>query len=98
MTDALIHRGPDGEGLGKMKMATVLLGHRRLSIIDLSKGGATIIQCTSKSWAEGTDTRSFTMERFTITLRLKKELEKEGYSFHTQSDTEVILAAYDLLG
>jgi asparagine synthetase B (glutamine-hydrolysing) len=39
MTDALAHRGPDGEGLWKNESGNVLLGHRRLSIIDLSDAG-----------------------------------------------------------
>ena len=40
MTDAIAHRGPDGEGQWSNKKNTVHLGHRRLSIIDLSKNAA----------------------------------------------------------
>ena len=39
MTGALAHRGPDGEGLWQNETGNVLLGHRRLSIIDLSDSG-----------------------------------------------------------
>ena len=39
MTDALAHRGPDGEGWWQNESGRVLLGHRRLSIIDLSNAG-----------------------------------------------------------
>src|SRR4030095_4535097 len=40
MTDALAHRGPDGEGFWQNHDGTALLGHRRLSVIDLSKDAA----------------------------------------------------------
>jgi asparagine synthase (glutamine-hydrolysing) len=89
MTDILAHRGPDGEGLWANTGGTVLLGHRRLSIIDLSDAG-----CQPLHY----------LERYTIIhngeiynyVELKQELIKKGYSFRTQTDTEVIAAAYDL--
>lgn len=88
MTDALAHRGPDGEGLWQNNEASVLLGHRRLSIIDLSQAA---VQPMSY------------MDRYTIIhngeiynyIELKDELLRKGYSFKTSSDTEVIAAAYD---
>lgn len=88
MTQALAHRGPDGEGLWQNDSGNVLLGHRRLSIIDLSEAGAQPMHF---------------LDRYSIVhngeiynyIELRKELEKEGYSFRSQSDTEVILAAYD---
>ena len=88
MTDALAHRGPDGEGLWQNETGNVLLGHRRLSIIDLSEAGNQPMHY---------------LNRYTIIhngeiynyIELKEELQKKGYSFHSQTDTEVIAAAYD---
>ena len=88
MTDALAHRGPDGEGYWQNENQTVLFGHRRLSIIDLS-------QTSAQPMHYG--------ERYTIIyngeiynyIELKEALSRTGYRFRTQSDTEVILACYD---
>jgi asparagine synthase (glutamine-hydrolysing) len=90
MTTALSHRGPDGERIWQNDDGTALFGHRRLSIIDLSETAAQPMHSGATS-------------RYTIIhngeiynyIELRKELEKEGYTFRTQSDTEVILAAYD---
>ncbi len=88
MTDAIAHRGPDGEGHWQNNDNTVLLGHRRLSIIDLSDAGKQPMNY---------------MGRYVIIhngeiynyIELKEELIKKGYSFTSQTDTEVIAAAYD---
>ncbi len=97
MTDVLAHRGPDGEGQWINDLGTVALGHRRLSIIDLSDAGAQPMQRSLFSSLEGEE------KRYTITyngeiynyIELKDELYSNGYRFHSKSDTEVILAAYD---
>lgn len=97
MTNALAHRGPDGEGHWINEAATVALGHRRLSIIDLSASAAQPMQRSLFSSLEGEE------KRYTITyngeiynyIELKDELHSHGYRFHSKSDTEVILAAYD---
>lgn len=88
MTDAIAHRGPDGEGF--FVDGAVGFGHRRLSIIDLSNAAAQ------------------PMTRFGLTItyngeiynyiELRQALEKQGIAFTTQSDTEVILAAYHYWG
>ena len=88
MTDALAHRGPDGEGHWNNASGTVSLGHRRLSIIDLSHSGHQPM---------------YYPDRYTIIhngeiynyIELKDELSKKGYSFKSKTDTEVIAAAYD---
>ena len=88
MTDALAHRGPDGEGFWQNENSTALFGHRRLSIIDLTDAAAQPLHY---------------LNRYTIIhngevynyVELKKELVSKGYSFRTQTDTEVIVAAYD---
>ena len=97
MTDALAHRGPDGEGHWLNETGTVALGHRRLSIIDLSDAGAQPMQRSLFSSIEGEE------KRYTITyngeiynyIELRDELYSHGYRFHSKTDTEVILAAYD---
>ena len=98
MTDALAHRGPDGEGLWQNESGNVLLGHRRLSIIDLSDSGQQPMHHSSLSTGgEGLGVRYTIIHNGEIYnyIELKEELQKKGYSFHSQTDTEVILAAYD---
>ena len=87
MTDAIQHRGPEGDGFWIDEGAVIGLGHRRLSIIDLSDAGAQPMHYRN---------------RFTITyngelynyIELQATLEKKGHSFKSHCDTEVILAAY----
>ena len=98
MTDALAHRGPDGEGLWRNDKGTVLLGHRRLSIIDLSNAAAQpmhFVSSSSKSFPEGNHYTIIHNGEIYNYIEIRKELEQKGYSFQTQSDTEVILAAFD---
>ena len=88
MTDTLTHRGPDGEGLWQNENRTVLLGHRRLSIIDLSEAAAQPMNYLNRySLVHNGEIYNY--------IELKNELVQKGYSFRTQSDTEVIAAAYD---
>lgn len=82
MTDAIAHRGPDGAGV--WTAPGVGLGHRRLSIIDL-EGGAQPMHSD-----DGALSLTFNGEIYTF-RELRKELEAAGYSFATQSDSEVIL-------
>jgi asparagine synthase (glutamine-hydrolysing) len=87
MTGALSHRGPDGEGLWQNNSGKILLGHRRLSIIDLSDAGKQPLHY---------------LDRYSIIhngeiynhIELKEELQKHGYTFKTKTDTEVIVASY----
>ena len=106
MTDALAHRGPDGEGLWQNGNGNVLLGHRRLSIIDLSDSGNQpmhfpaiphLIPYPSPLRGEGGSSRYTIVHNGEIYnyLELKEELKKKGYNFRSQTDTEVIVAAYD---
>jgi asparagine synthase (glutamine-hydrolysing) len=90
MTDTLIHRGPDGEGVWKNPTSHVCLGHRRLSIIDLSESGNQPMH-----FADGRYTITYNGEIYNY-LELKEELQKKGYRFVSTSDTEVLLALYDL--
>ncbi len=88
MTQSLAHRGPDDEGF--FVVPPVYLGHRRLSIIDLSGGHQPM---TSN---DGSVTIVFNGEIYNFQA-LRAQLEK-AYSFRTKSDTEVILAGYQKWG
>ncbi|MFI5150570.1 MAG: asparagine synthase (glutamine-hydrolyzing) [Bacteroidia bacterium] len=91
-TDALLHRGPDGSGYYVDEQAQLGLGHRRLSIIDLSENGK-----QPMSYGEERYRITFNGEVFNF-IELQQELETKGYSFRSRSDTEVILAAYHCWG
>lgn len=91
MTGAIQHRGPEGDGLWINTEATVGLGHRRLSVIDLSEAGAQPMHYR---------------DRYIITyngeiynyVEIKETLAKKGYHFISHCDTEVVLAAYACYG
>ena len=91
-TDTLQHRGPDGSQLYVDHGANLGFGHRRLAILDTSDSGR--------------QPMSYAQDRYWITyngeiynfIELRKELEQLGYQFHTESDTEIIMAAYDRWG
>ena len=101
MTDALAHRGPDGEGLWQNAAGNVLFGHRRLSIIDLSEAGHQPMHYSPLSTGgEGLGVRYTIIHNGEIYnyIELREELQKEGYSFRSGTDTEVIAASYDCWG
>ena len=88
MTDLVIHRGPDGEG--SYVDPLIALGHRRLSIIDLSQNG-------HQPMAFGDLIITYNGEVYNY-LELKDELIRLGHTFKTGSDTEVILVSYKQWG
>lgn len=88
-TDRLYSRGPDNAGY--FYQSPVGLGHRRLSIIDLSSGNQPMFSADNKQVIV------YNGEIYNF-LKIKEELQKQGVSFHTQSDTEVILNAYLVWG
>lgn len=88
MTDAIAHRGPDGEGHWISNDGKVALGHRRLSIIDLSMEANQPMHYLEKY------SLVFNGEIYNY-IELKQELIHKGYQFTTQSDTEVLMALYD---
>jgi asparagine synthase (glutamine-hydrolysing) len=90
MLKAMAHGGPDDEGI--YIEGQVALGHRRLSIIDLSKAGHQPMLSENRDLVI-----SFNGEIYNY-LELKKELEANGFLFHTATDTEVILNAYRFWG
>lgn len=90
MTDAIAHRGPDGEGHWINAEHSAGLGHRRLSIIDLSDHASQPMRSH-----DGRYTIVFNGEIYNY-IELKEQLLKEGHSFKTTSDTEVLLKLYEL--
>lgn len=97
MTALVAHRGPDGEGTEYLALdgdATwrVGLGHRRLSILDLSPAGR-----QPMAYDDGRLWLSYNGEVYNY-VELRRELEQLGYAFRTGTDTEVVLAAYRAWG
>ena len=107
MAAALAHRGPDGEGLvfflgdgapirtgagrprpAALQGAIAALAHRRLNIIDLSERASQPMAAD-----EGRCWITYNGELYNY-LELRAELESAGQTFHSQSDTEVVLRAY----
>jgi asparagine synthase (glutamine-hydrolysing) len=88
MNDKVIHRGPDDEGY--YRYANFAFGHRRLSILDLSIAGHQPMQ-RGPLWI------TYNGEVYNY-IELREELKTLGYTFHTATDTEVILAAYEEWG
>jgi len=86
MTDTLIHRGPDDEGFYIAN--GVGLGHRRLSIIDLSAGHQPMSNEDDTVWVV------FNGEIYNYP-ELRALLEKKGHVFKTRSDTEAIIHLYE---
>ena len=89
MKDALVHRGPDDHGTYADDQ--IVLGHRRLSIIDLSGGHQPL------SNEDGTIVVSANGEIYNF-LDLKRSLERDGHQFRTHSDTEVLVHLYEDFG
>ena len=92
LRDAQTHRGPDDAGLWLSEDATVGLGHRRLSIIDLSPAGHQPMSTT-----DGTLRVVFNGEIYNFAT-LRAELEGLGHVFQSRSDTEVVLLGYRAWG
>ncbi len=88
MRDSMAHGGPDDEGLYIDRDNGIALGHRRLSIIDLSPLGHQPM-CNEKEdiWL------TYNGEIYNF-MELRQELANRGYKFQSQSDTEVIIKAY----
>lgn len=90
MRDALAHRGPDGAGI--YIDGSLGLGHRRLSIIDLSEAAAQPMVS-----ADGCVAVTYNGEIYNF-RELRTVLQREGWKFRTRSDTEVLLAGYKIWG
>ena len=101
-TQGLAHRGPDGEGFwhagpnesglcraeGLMRPARLVLGHRRLSIIDLEGGAQPMANEDESVWV------AFNGEIYNH-LELRRKLERAGHRFRTRADTEVLVHGWE---
>lgn len=100
MTDRLLHRGPDDRGTLRLAMIDslpisekgVALGHRRLSIIDLSEQGR-----QPMTNEDGTIWVTFNGEIYNFVV-LRQDLKAKGHIFRTATDTEVIVHLYEEYG
>lgn len=88
MLKSIHHRGPDGSG--KFESDDFSLGHVRLSILDLSSLGAQPMSFENLVIVYNGEVYNF--------KEIRKELEKYGYSFKSNTDTEVVLKAYHKWG
>ena len=92
MTDALRHRGPDDAGIQSIADGRVVFGHRRLSILDLSPlGHQPMRHPGGRLWV------TYNGEIYNF-KEIRAELEAAGERFASESDTEVVLAAYHRWG
>lgn len=104
-TNAVKHRGPDDFGIAKFIINDTVerqpdnadkyfigLGHRRLSILDLSEAGSQPMTST-----DGSCIICYNGEVYNY-VEIRQELEKKGIKFKSHCDTEVVLAAYEIWG
>jgi asparagine synthase (glutamine-hydrolysing) len=92
MTGAIPHRGPDANDTWVSPNSAVALGHRRLAIVDLSDAGR-----QPMASSDGNLHIVFNGEIYNH-KDIRAELEKKGYKYHSTSDTETILYAYQEWG
>ena len=91
MAQAMFHRGPDGKGFYLNSDGSVGFGFRRLSIIDLSTGDQPISNEDGSIWVV------FNGEIYNF-QEIRQSLEKMGHIFRSNTDTEVIVHAYEQYG
>jgi asparagine synthase (glutamine-hydrolysing) len=91
-TDSISSRGPDGAGYELFYNDTLGLGHRRLSILDLSEMGKQPMHSLNNRYAITYNGEVFNFQD------IKHSLEQKGYFFKSNSDTEVILNAWQEWG
>ncbi|MEE3152365.1 MAG: asparagine synthase (glutamine-hydrolyzing), partial [Candidatus Neomarinimicrobiota bacterium] len=92
MREKMVHRGPDDAGIYLNLENQIGLGHRRLSIIDLSERGRQPMASSS-----GENVITYNGEVYNY-LEIKRELEKNGIYFRSNTDTEVVLEAIQYWG
>ena len=89
MNDQIVHRGPDDQGF--FQQQGIGLAVRRLSIIDLATGHQPLCSQSGNSWI------AYNGEVYNF-LELRRELALRGYTFRSQSDTEVVVNLYEEFG
>jgi asparagine synthase (glutamine-hydrolysing) len=92
MVAVIPYRGPDGTGQICLPEDGIALGHRRLSILDLSEAGSQpMVSASGRFWL------TYNGEIYNY-LEVRKELQALGWTFRSESDTEVLLVAYEQWG
>ena len=91
MSAALIHRGPDDEGMHHDPASGVALGARRLSVVDVAGGHQPLSDESGTVWAV------LNGEIYNYPS-LREHLQKAGHQFRTRTDTEVLVHAYETWG
>ncbi|MBL4804690.1 MAG: asparagine synthase (glutamine-hydrolyzing) [Alphaproteobacteria bacterium] len=92
MSDTIIHRGPDSGNLWQDPDTPLVLAHRRLSIIDLTKDGEQPMTSSSERYVIVFNGEFYNFQN------LRRDLEAKGVKFKGRSDTEVFLAAVEQWG
>jgi len=92
MSLTLIHRGPDSSGVWASQQCDVILGHRRLAIIDLSENGAQPMVFSGDGLAIAYNGEVYNFQE------IKDDLRASGIRFQSNTDTEVLLRAYQKWG
>src|SRR5690349_5479551 len=96
MLEALAHRGPDDAGAitftPDTDVAPIAIGARRLAIIDLSRAGHQPLESADGRYAIVLNGEIYNY------IELRQELEGLGHTFHSRSDTEVLLTAFAAWG
>ncbi|HUS00535.1 MAG TPA: asparagine synthase (glutamine-hydrolyzing) [Chitinophagaceae bacterium] len=92
MCNILAHGGPDDEGIYSCSKHNLVLGNRRLALLDLSDNGH-----QPMSYADGNYHITYNGELYNFP-ELKTELSSKGFQFKSNSDTEVILASFSAWG
>ena len=90
MVDAVAHRGPDSSGIESW--SNCILGHRRLAIFDLSELGHQPMLSPDRRYGVVFNGAIYNFRA------LRHELQQRGYTFRSETDTEVLLAGYDAWG
>jgi asparagine synthase (glutamine-hydrolysing) len=92
MTDALAHRGPDGDGVWRSPDRAAVLGHRRLAIVDLSAAASQPMVSDDGAIAITYSGEVYNHEA------LRPVVESKGHVFRSRSDTEAVLRLYEERG
>lgn len=94
MNNRMLHRGPDAEGVWSNEDNTVVLGHRRLSILDLSEAGSQPMVSASGRFVIVLNGEIYNFNE----IRKKLLAEKRNFRFRGSSDTEILLEAFEEYG